>query len=411
MKTPLPPPLTDIKPRLWLLASLALWTTLLHAETPPETAHIPVAAPSSTPQDIRYCETISEKLHLYANSEELFADLTIKAQTKALQDLLKSELAQFESNILSMEDFYTALLHIVDYSEAKRISEGLLTPCIELTASHVSAEHRQRFTAIEIGRVCSYNANILEQEVARIKKGLVDTLFTSGKEPAQPEILAKLLSKADKIANKHGKKLTEVVHERDTQPGTDAVTGTACKALMVYPIELYALSVPYAEASKEKTARAKAKAAFEQLAAIQAHLHGLDPALFRALVQQESNWRASIVSHKGAVGLAQIMPATAKMECNLDKTDLHNPRKNLSCGARYLAKQLKNYRSVEAALCAYNAGPGTVLQGRCQDIRETRHYVRNVVKMMGEIEQTQEQSHITDAIDFQANNALKSDKS
>jgi len=377
-----------IKPQSWFTASIILWNVSL------------AAPPTNLPEDqglsIRYCETISEKLHLYANSEELFADLTIKAQTKALQDLLKTEIAQFETGILSMEDFYSALLHIVEYTEAKRISEGLLTPCVELTESKVSKEYRQRFTPVEIGRACSYDAALLKKEANRIKKGLVDTLFNAGKEPARPEALAELLSKPSKIANKYGKKLTQVVHEREAQPSASSVSGTTCKSLMVYPIELYALSVPYKEKAKKK--KASAKTAFEELAEVQASLHGLDPSLFRALVQQESNWRASVVSHKGAVGLAQIMPATAKMECNLDKTDLHNPRKNLSCGARYLAKQLKNYKSVEAALCAYNAGPGTVLKGRCQKIKETRHYIRNILKTMRRIEQAENNTPTTSSM-------------
>lgn len=401
MKTTHPSFFSWFKPRLWQLISLTLWTWIpaLHAQTPPEAESVaPVATATPAGQAIRYCETISEKLHLYANSEELFADLSIKTQTKALQELLEAELAQFESGILSMEDFYTALLHIVEYSEAKRISEGLLTPCMELSNANISQEYRQRFTPIEIGRACSYDADLLQKEAERIKKGLVDTLFNAGKEPAQPEILAKLLNEPKKIVNKYGKKLTNIVHEREVQPSGEAVNGTACKALMVYPIELYALAVPYKEDAPEKTASAKTQAAFEKLAAVQASLHGLEPSLFRALVQQESNWRASVVSHKGAVGLAQIMPATAKMECNLDKTELQNPRKNLSCGARYLAKQLKNYRSVEAALCAYNAGPGTVLKGRCQDIRETRHYVRNILKNMRKLEQAEARVAINNAM-------------
>ncbi len=371
------PLLAGFKYTLAVFAALALSHHSFSAETPPATTTVQTPSPS---QSIRYCETISEKLHLYANSEELFADLTVKTQVKALQELLKAELAQFESGILKIEDFHTALLHIVEYTEAQRVSDGLLTPCMVLSEAKVSVERRQQFTPLEVGRACSYNESILKKEMAHIKKGVIDTLFNSGKSPAQPAALAQLLSQPDKIFNKYGKKLTNVVHERETPPSADAVSGTVCKSLMVYPIELYALSVPYQEKAKEKNA--SAKSAFKKLADVQAHLHGLEPSLFRALVQQESNWRASVVSHKGAVGLAQIMPATAKLECNLDKMDLRNPRKNLSCGARYLAKQLKNYKSIEAALCAYNAGPGTVQKGRCQQIKETRHYVRNIMGIM-----------------------------
>ncbi len=367
-----------------LAFSLSCAVTNLAAEPPIASPATPPTQPGKT-QSIKYCDNISEKLHLYANSEELFADFTIKAQTKALQELLATELQQFSGALLSQEELYSALQHIVEYGKVDRVSEGVLTPCVVLTEAKISAEYRQRFVPVEIGRICSYDPDILQKEVAQVKKGLIDTLFTPGKNAAQPQMLAELLDKQpDKIANKYGKKLTELVHERDAQASAGAIAGTSCKSLVVYPIEFYALSVQFRDELKDKNA--SAETAFQKIADMQANLHGLDPHLFRALVQQESNWRASAVSHQGAVGLTQLMPATAKSECNLDEIDLHNPRKNLSCGARYLAKQLKSYKSIESALCAYNAGPGTVLEGRCQELQETRRYVRSIVSKMRKLE-------------------------
>ncbi len=94
------------------------------------------------------------------------------------------------------------------------------------------------------------------------------------------------------------------------------------------------------------------------LASLIAHNEGIDPALFRAVIQQESYppWNPYSLSSSGAIGLTQLMPATALLM-------LVNPydiRQNLIGGARYLKQQLATFGNVDMALAAYNAGPGTV---------------------------------------------------
>lgn len=97
--------------------------------------------------------------------------------------------------------------------------------------------------------------------------------------------------------------------------------------------------------------------------------------LFLRLVQQESNWRADARSHKGAIGLAQLMPQTAvKLGVNP-----HDPYENLNGGARYLSQQYRTFGSWLLALAAYNAGPGAVVKyGGVPPFSETRKYVRKI---------------------------------
>lgn len=105
--------------------------------------------------------------------------------------------------------------------------------------------------------------------------------------------------------------------------------------------------------------------------------HDLSPALLEALVWQESCWRQGAVSPKGARGLAQLMPATAR-ELGVDAADA---RANLIGGARYLRRMLDMFDGdVERALAAYNAGPGRVQRARgIPAIRETRDYVARII--------------------------------
>ncbi|SNS79211.1 lytic transglycosylase domain-containing protein [Tropicimonas sediminicola] len=106
-----------------------------------------------------------------------------------------------------------------------------------------------------------------------------------------------------------------------------------------------------------------------------ARKHGVPEDLFLRLVQQESNWRVSAKSHKGAIGLAQLMPGTAaKLGVNP-----HDPRQNLEGGARYLRMMYDRYGSWRLALAAYNAGPGAVDKyGGVPPYRETTNYVRKI---------------------------------
>jgi soluble lytic murein transglycosylase-like protein len=109
-----------------------------------------------------------------------------------------------------------------------------------------------------------------------------------------------------------------------------------------------------------------------EVARASARRHGVPEDLFLRLVQQESGWNPRAVSHKGATGLAQLMPDTARVL----GVDIDDPRQNLDGGARYLRMMHDRYRDWRLALAAYNAGPGAVDQhGGIPPFAETQGYV------------------------------------
>lgn len=108
--------------------------------------------------------------------------------------------------------------------------------------------------------------------------------------------------------------------------------------------------------------------------------NGVDPALLRAVIAVESGARADAVSPRGARGLMQLMPATARAAGVSDAAHLFDPEINIATGARHLRQLYDRFGSVPLALAAYNAGAGAVARhGRVPPYRETTEYVARVL--------------------------------
>ena len=131
------------------------------------------------------------------------------------------------------------------------------------------------------------------------------------------------------------------------------------------------------EAEKRRTVfEIPASGSFREMARAAARQHGIPPRLFERLVTVESNWKPRAVSRAGAIGLAQLMPDTAR-GLGVDPWD---PRQNLEGGARYLSQQYRRFRDWRLALAAYNAGPEAVVRyDGIPPYRETKAYVRKIM--------------------------------
>jgi soluble lytic murein transglycosylase-like protein len=110
--------------------------------------------------------------------------------------------------------------------------------------------------------------------------------------------------------------------------------------------------------------------------------HSVDPNLVRALVKVESNFNPNAVSRKGAMGLMQLMPQTARQ---LNVNNPFNPDENVDAGVRHLKRLLDSYGgNVQLSLAAYNAGSGAVARSAgIPHYAETRNYVRRITTLYG----------------------------
>ncbi len=105
--------------------------------------------------------------------------------------------------------------------------------------------------------------------------------------------------------------------------------------------------------------------------------YGVDPVLVRAIVKVESDFNPNVVSSKGATGLMQLMPATAKL---MGVKDIFDPRENIEGGVKYLFYLMNRFSELKLVIAAYNAGETAVRKyNKIPPYKETRNYVKKVL--------------------------------
>jgi len=122
---------------------------------------------------------------------------------------------------------------------------------------------------------------------------------------------------------------------------------------------------------------AKSNADFDGIIDKAASMFNIPAKLIKSVIQKESNFNPNAVSHAGASGLMQLMPATAR---GLGVKNVFDPAENIIAGSKYLRQMLDRYdNNLELALAAYNAGPGNVDKyGGIPPFKETQNYVSKV---------------------------------
>jgi soluble lytic murein transglycosylase-like protein len=125
---------------------------------------------------------------------------------------------------------------------------------------------------------------------------------------------------------------------------------------------------------------------YEDLINSAASKYGIDPAVLKGLIKQESGFNPNAGSPAGAQGLTQLMPGTA---ASLGVTDVHDPAQSIDGGAHYLKMQLDRFGGdYSKALAAYNAGPGAVQRyNGVPPYAETQNYVKNVLSFADQYRQ------------------------
>ena len=147
-------------------------------------------------------------------------------------------------------------------------------------------------------------------------------------------------------------------------------------SLYVYNVRTRRLANPGLTTSPKA---ARTREALEAMVSRHARSTALDPKLVNAVIQVESAFNSKARSYKGAMGLMQLMPATAAI---YSVSDPYDPEQNIGAGTKYLKRLIDSLGGLELGLAGYNAGPGAVKRfGGVPPYPETRDYVEKVMRL------------------------------
>jgi soluble lytic murein transglycosylase len=130
----------------------------------------------------------------------------------------------------------------------------------------------------------------------------------------------------------------------------------------------------------EGKSRSKANRYYDQIIESKSIKYNIKPSVINAVITVESDWDPEAISKKGAIGLMQLMPSTAK---DMKIENPFDPEENIEGGTRYLRYLLNRFNEdINLALAAYNAGPGLVERfGGIPSISETKNFVKKVISI------------------------------
>lgn len=215
-------------------------------------------------ETVRYCEEVGSKLYLYESDKQVYSELENKARIQAVKQLYKNQLSQFSSNFISEKDLIDTLTSTIQSKKSYPESDGLFTPCFILENPSVTKLALERFTKVNIGRLCNLNGNeisglheaLRQRFTERLKRfdGSNDetiaymvkdhTKLKSIEDATLYQYIHLASDQASKEDTLDVKKTTEITAEdaTNTKPELIEASDYQCHDIYVYPIELYAAS-------------------------------------------------------------------------------------------------------------------------------------------------------------------------
>lgn len=203
------------------------------------------AAAQEMPADIRFCESAFEASGewRHPNRDTLTAALTDASEKKAVTEFFGSQLDAYPAEAMTREAIVDALKGLLRHDGADLTSEKPLDFCVVLENCRIDPADRERFKPVEIGRICGINPNLVQTQIRQIGNAFVKRLTEDEASEKRIASVMTMMADPDRIAGGDPDSLKSFVHEVGVDPPTEALDGTVCLSLIVYPVELFALSL------------------------------------------------------------------------------------------------------------------------------------------------------------------------
>ncbi len=197
-----------------------------------------------SPVDTQVCESAFTASGQWRRPDRAALEIALTEATeeKAVQTLFSEELDGYEAAVFPEKEIITALRNLVIYDGAHLSAEDPLTFCMRLRGCRIEPADRERFDAVEIGRVCNINHNLVQTQAEKIKEIFARQMVDTAQGPSLTSI-GVMMADPGQIGRYEDAALKALVHEIDVAPSGQALSGSACLSLVVYPVELYAATV------------------------------------------------------------------------------------------------------------------------------------------------------------------------
>ena len=197
------------------------------------------------PVDTQVCESAFNAAGQwrYPDRAALESALTEASEEKAVQTLFADELDGYEATVFPKAEIITALRDLVFYDDAHLSVQDPLAFCMRLQGCRIEPADRERFGAVEIGRVCNINRNLVQTQAEKIKEVFARQMVDDTAQGPSLTSIGAMMADPGQIRRYEDDTLKALVHEIDVAPSGQALSGSACLSLVVYPVELYAATV------------------------------------------------------------------------------------------------------------------------------------------------------------------------
>lgn len=191
-------------------------------------------------EDVRYCERVSDEAGQwrYPDENAYYREMTIRAERIAVETLFKSDLESFRSREIDRGSLIDALTHFLEYERETVRGDADKDFCVILKNPRKKAV-ANLFSPVEIGRVCHFDDALRDAQARDIRNTFIADL--RNKDALGAAVLS-MMEDPTNITMKTDAQLARFIHETTPAPAETAVSETACRALHVFPVELYVAS-------------------------------------------------------------------------------------------------------------------------------------------------------------------------